>query len=122
MVRTTSFAASIDESKGSFWWKYLQKSETTASLWWLWTVSDLALSTEKMKVGRKHFIISAKVLNEISKIIAEDDDAEEDEISISMGKKKATFTIDTTEVDAAPHGRRVHHVQGYHPDSGYDKM
>ena len=48
----------------------------------------LAVSTEKMNSGQEnHFIISAKIINEISKIIAEDGDAE-DSGNLPVEKRK----------------------------------
>ena len=96
MVRKTSFAASIDESKGILVGILTEIGKDSVSMVTL-DGFRLALSRENMiSVEENSFIISAKVMNEISKIISEDEI--EDDLSISMGTKKATFTIGTTEV------------------------
>ena len=65
--------------------KYIQQSVSMVAL----DGYRLAVSTEKMNSGQEnHFIISAKIINEISKIIAEDGDAEEDG-SILLGEKES---------------------------------
>lgn len=96
MVKQTSFAASVDESKGVLVGVLTEIHPESVSMVAL-DGYRLAVSTEKMNSGQEnHFIISAKIINEISKIIAEDGDAEE--VEIYLGKKKATFRIDTTEI------------------------
>ena len=96
MVKQTSFAASVDESKGVLVGVLTEIHPQSVSMVAL-DGYRLAVSTEKMNSGQEnHFIISAKIINEISKIIAEDGDAEE--VEIYLGKKKATFRIDTTEI------------------------
>ena len=96
MVKKTSFAASLDESKGVLVGVLTEIHPESVSMVAL-DGYRLAISTEKMTSAEdNHFIISAKIINEISKIIAEDGDAED--VEIYLGKKKATFRIGTTEV------------------------
>ena len=77
MVKQTSFAASVDESKGVLVGVLTEIHPQSVSMVAL-DGYRLAVSTEKMNSGQEnHFIISAKIINEISKIIAEDGDAEE---------------------------------------------
>lgn len=96
MVRKTAFAASIDESRGN-----LVGILTEINPYGVTMVAldgfRLALANENMTSDAENtFIISAKIMNEISKIIS-DDETEED-IHISLGEKKAAFCIGTTEV------------------------
>lgn len=96
MVKKTSFAASIDESKGvlvGVLTEINNENVTMAAL----DGFRLAISNEEIQgYDENKFIISAKIINEISKIIAEDDNVED--INILLGSKKATFKIGTTEV------------------------
>lgn len=85
MVRKTSFAASIDESKGILVGILTEIGKDSVSIVAL-DGFRLALSRENMIMIENSFIISAKVMNEISKIISEDEI--EDDLSISMGAKK----------------------------------
>ncbi|MDO4833430.1 MAG: DNA polymerase III subunit beta [Bacillota bacterium] len=96
MVRKTAFAASIDESKGVLTGILTEISERDIKMVSL-DGFRLALVKENMKSSKERkFIISAKVMNEISKIISEDDD--EKEINVSLGAKKALFSIGKTEI------------------------
>lgn len=96
MVKKTSFAASIDESKG-----ILVGVLTEISLK---DVSMIALDGFRLAISKKNminekeskFIISSKIINEISKIILDDDETEN--MDIALGSKKATFTIGSTIV------------------------
>ena len=96
MVKKTSFAASIDESKGVLVGVLTEISEKNVSMVAL-DGFRLAISNESMESqNESKFIISSKIINEISKIIAEDDEIEN--IDISLGTKKATFNIGTAMV------------------------
>lgn len=95
MVRKTSFAASIEESKGILTGILIEINEDDINMVSL-DGFRLALVNEKVKSENpKKFIISAKVMNEISKIITEEEDGD---INIDLGEKKAVFNIGTTEV------------------------
>ena len=96
MVRKTSFAASIDESKGVLTGILTEINEEDIKMISL-DGFRLALVEEKIKSEKSNkFIISAKVMNEISKIISEEE--EEESIDISLGTKKAVFNIGKTEI------------------------
>ena len=57
----------------------------------------LALAKENMTSAEENkFIISAKIMNEISKIVSDDDS--DSDINIFLGSKKAVFNIGNTEV------------------------
>lgn len=96
MVRKTSFAASIDESKGiltGILTEINKEDVTMVSL----DGFRLALCREKMTSSEERkFIVSAKIMNEISKIISDEDESEF--IEISLGEKKAAVNIGSTEV------------------------
>lgn len=96
MVKKTSFAASIDEAKGilvGILTEIDREKVTMVSL----DGFRLALASENMRSDEENkFIISAKIMNEISKIVA--DDGEEEDIKIALGEKKASFTVGSTEI------------------------
>lgn len=96
MVRKTSFAASIDESKGILVGILTEINEESVNMVSL-DGFRLALAKEEMKsADEKKFIISAKIMNEISKIVSDDDS--DSDINIYLGEKKAVFNIGNTEV------------------------
>ena len=96
MVRKTSFAASIDESKGVLTGLYTEINEDDINMVAL-DGFRLALVNEKVKSdASSSFIISSKGMNEISKIAAEEED--EEDIEIYLGSRKAVFMIGKTEV------------------------
>lgn len=96
MVGKTSFAASIDESKGILVGILTEIGYDQVTMVAL-DGFRLALANENMtSASENKFIISAKIMNEISKIVSDDDG--EDDIRISLGEKKAVFNIGTTEV------------------------
>ena len=96
MVRRTAFAASIDESRGILTGILTEIGESSASMVAL-DGYRLAIAKENMTgSGENKFIISAKIMSEISKIVMEDES--EEDISISLGEKKAAFNIGSTEV------------------------
>lgn len=96
MVKKTSFAASIDESKGILVGILTEIYKDKVNMVSL-DGFRLALSSEKMiSEDENKFIISAKIMNEISKIVADDDEVED--IKIALGLKKASFIVGNTEI------------------------
>lgn len=96
MVRKTSFAASIDESKGVLVGILTEIQPDSISMVAL-DGFRMAISKEPVTdIREKDFIISAKIMNEINKIISED--GEEEDINISLSEKKAVFSIGSTEI------------------------
>lgn len=96
MVRKTSFAASIDESKGILVGILTEINQNNISMAAL-DGFRLAVAHEEMNgMAENSFIISAKIMNEISKIVS--DEESEDDINISLGEKKAAFHIGDTEI------------------------
>ncbi len=96
MVRKTSFAASIDESKGILVGILTEINKESVNMVSL-DGFRLALAKESMNSAEESkFIISAKIMNEISKIVSDDDS--DSDINIYLGEKKAVFNIGNTEV------------------------
>lgn len=96
MVRKTAFAASIDESKGILVGILTEINEDAVNMVSL-DGFRLALAKEIMNSAEESkFIISAKIMNEISKIVSDDDT--DSDINIFLGDKKAVFNIGNTEV------------------------
>lgn len=96
MVRKTSFAASIDESKGVLTGILTEMTSDHISMVAL-DGFRLALSNEEMRnEEERKFIVSAKIMNEISRIITEDD--QEEDMNLYLGAKKAVITTGRTEI------------------------
>lgn len=97
MIRKTSFAASIDESKGVITGILIELLKDGMNM--------VAIDGYRMAITREamvnseenHVIISAKIMNEISKILSEvSEDAEE--VKLILNDKKAIFTVGTIKV------------------------
>lgn len=96
MIKKTSFAASTDESRGVLTGILTEIKNGELSM--------VAIDGFRMSMAREaintdkdsSFIISAKLYNEISKIMSDEND--EEEFAISMDNKKAVFHIGTTVV------------------------
>lgn len=96
MVRKTAFAASAEEAKGILTGILTEITPSNVRMVAL-DGFRLALSNEPVDIGtEENFIITARIMNEISKIISDDSDAEDMEILLS--DKKAVFNIGNTEV------------------------
>ncbi|MCR5034449.1 MAG: DNA polymerase III subunit beta [Clostridia bacterium] len=96
MIRKTAFAASIDESKGVLTGILTEIEEDNIKMVSL-DGFRLALVKEYMKSAAPNkFIIAAKVMNEISKIISEEE--EESDITIALGEKREVINIGNNEI------------------------
>ena len=96
MIRKTSFAASIDESKGVLTGILTEIEEDNIKMVSL-DGFRLALVKEYMKSAAPNkFIIAAKVMNEISKIISDEEESED--ITISLGEKREVINIGSNEI------------------------
>ena len=96
MIRKTAFAASVDESKGVLTGILTEIDEASIKMVSL-DGFRLALVKENMvSEASNKFIIAAKVMNEISKIISEDE--EESDITIYLGEKKVVINIGRNEI------------------------
>lgn len=97
MIRKTSFAASIDESKGVITGILIEMKSDEIRM----VAIDgyrMAITREAM-INKKdqNVIISAKIMNEINKIISESGN-EEDKVKLLLNEKKAVFIMDTVKV------------------------
>lgn len=97
MIRKTFFAASVDESKGVITGILIELLKDSINM----VAIDgyrMAITREAMiNVEEKNVIISAKIMNEISKILSEASEEEED-IKLLLNDKKAIFIIGTVKV------------------------
>lgn len=91
MIRKTSFAASVDESKGVITGLLM---EMTADELVMVGIDGyrMAITREAMiNMDENKVIISAKLMNEINKIIG--DSSDEEEVNVIFGKTNALFII-----------------------------
>ena len=96
MVKKTSFAASIDESKGIIVGVLMEIETDTVNMVAL-DGFRMAVAREQMKSAEsKKIIISAKIINEVNKIVSETDP--EGDINIMLSEKKAVILVDNTKV------------------------
>ena len=96
MIRKTAFAASVDESKGVLTGILTEIDEEFIKMVSL-DGFRLALVKENMKSASPNkFIIAAKVMNEISKIISEDED--DSDINILLGEKREVINVGNNEI------------------------
>lgn len=96
MIKKTSFAASIDESKGIIVGVLVEMEEESLNMVAL-DGFRMAITREAMKKEeKKKIIIAARILNEINKIISENEDSRE--IYLILDEKKAVFLLDETKI------------------------
>jgi len=97
MIRKTSFAASVDESKGVITGILIELLNDGVNM----VAIDgyrMAITRENMvNVKEKNVIISAKIMNEISKILSEANE-EEENVKIMLNDKRAIFVIGSIKV------------------------
>lgn len=96
MIRKTSFAASVDESKGVITGILIELLNDAINM----VAIDgyrMAITREVMvNLEEKNVIISAKIMNEISKILSEA--SEEENVNLILNDKKAIFIIGNVKV------------------------
>jgi DNA polymerase-3 subunit beta len=96
MIKKTSFAASIDESKGIIIGVMIEMEEDSLNMVAL-DGFRMAITRKAMKnEEKKKIIISARILNEINKIMIENEDNQD--IDIVLEDKKALFLIGETKI------------------------
>lgn len=96
MIKKTSFAASIDESKGIIVGVLIEMEEESLNMVAL-DGFRMAVTRELIKnAEKKKIIIAARILNEINKIISETEDGKE--IIVVLDEKKAVFLLDETKI------------------------
>ncbi len=97
MIRKTTFAASIDESRGVITGVLLEIKENVFNM--------VALDGFRMSVYRENLsslsenniIIPSRTLNEVAKIISESE-TEKDEVELLLCDKRAVFVVDNIKV------------------------
>ncbi|MEL7654355.1 MAG: DNA polymerase III subunit beta, partial [Bacillota bacterium] len=96
MIKKTSFAASIDESKGIIVGVLIEMEEESLNMVAL-DGFRMAITRETMKnEEKKKIIIAARILNEINKIISENEESKD--IYFILDEKKAVFLLDGTKI------------------------
>lgn len=96
MVRKTAFAASVEESKGVLTGLLTEIGEEEITMVAL-DGFRLALAREPMKSDHaEKFIISAKTMGEIGRILSEDE--ETTDLEIHLGEKRAVVNTGRTEI------------------------
>ena len=96
MIRKTSFCASIDESKGLLVGVLLEIGKEGFNMVAL-DGFRLAISREEMtSASEKNIVISARIMNEINKIISESGDDED--IKLILGSKRAAIYMENTKI------------------------
>lgn len=97
MIKKTSFAASVDESKGVITGALIELANNEINM----VAIDgyrMAITREKMNTSKEEtVIISAKILNEINKIISETDE-EDESLKLLINEKKAVFLFNSIKV------------------------
>ncbi|MEA4987428.1 MAG: DNA polymerase III subunit beta [Anaerovorax sp.] len=96
MIKKTSFAASIDESKGIIVGVLIDLSVDKMTMVAL-DGFRMAVTRENMKNEQeKKLVIAARILNEINKIIM--DSEKEESITLILDDKKAVITMEDTRI------------------------
>lgn len=96
MIRKTSFAASIDEAKGIIVGVLLEMEEDSVNMVAL-DGFRMAVAREPMKNAETvKIVITAKILNEVNKIISETE--ENGDVRIMLGDKKAVIFVENTKI------------------------
>lgn len=96
MIRKSSFAASVDESKGTLVGILTEIEGEKINMVALDGFRLALVRKEMSGAGDKKFIIAAKIMNELSKITADEPDI--DVIRLNLGEKRAVAEAGSTEV------------------------
>lgn len=97
MIKSTTFAASLDESRGVITGVLIETEEDSLNLVAL-DGFRMAVARERMKnESLKNIVIPARIMNEISKIIQESD-MDKDSVDFYLSEKRAVFIIDNIKV------------------------
>ncbi|MBQ5474588.1 MAG: DNA polymerase III subunit beta [Lachnospiraceae bacterium] len=97
MIKKTSFAASVDESRGVITGVLLEMKEDSLNMVAL-DGFRMAVSREYVKNGKEqNIIIPARTLNEVAKIISESE-TEEEYVDLLLNEKRAVFVIGNIKV------------------------
>ena len=97
MIEKTSFAASIDESRGIITGVLIEIGDGNITMVGI-DGFRIAINRRMMPEISKHeFVISAKILNEIAKIMMDSEEGEKG--SLYLGEKKAVFRFDNIQAE-----------------------
>ena len=97
MIKKTTFAASIDESRGVITGVLFEMKEDSFNMVAL-DGFRMAVAREFIKNGKEqNIIIPARTLNEVQKIISETE-TEKEEVELILNEKRALFVIDNIKV------------------------
>lgn len=97
MIRKTAFCASVDETKGIIVGILMEIEEEMFNMIAL-DGFRMAIAREKMRSAQnKNIVISARILNEIYKIISESG-TEEADVRLILGEKKAVMLMERTKI------------------------
>ena len=98
MIKRTSFAASIDQTKGAITGVLVEVYPEEMKM----VAIDgfrMAVSTEEIKGDKEEsIIISARIMDEINKIINENEKEKDSEIKFLIDKKNATIYMDNIKI------------------------
>lgn len=95
MIKKTSFAASLDESKGVITGVLMELEENSLNMVALDGFRMAVLKEEMNNNEENKIIISSKIINEINKIISE---SEDENTEIILDNKKAVISLDETRI------------------------
>ena len=98
MIRKTSFSASVDETKGVIVGVLMELEENSLNM--------VALDGFRMAVNRERMqnrnnekiIISAKIMNELNKILSETNEEKDENVSLILSDKRAVMLLEGTKI------------------------
>ena len=96
MIRKTSFAASMEEAKGTLVGILTELTPDTIEMVALDGFRLAHTSKEMINEESRSFIVAAKIMNELSKITS--DEIEAATVRISLGDKSAVVNVGSTEI------------------------
>jgi DNA polymerase-3 subunit beta len=96
MIKSTAFAASIEESRGIITGVLLEIKRTSVSMVALDGYRMAVAKEEVTGTEEKNIVISARVLQEIGKLLSEETD--EESVIINTEEKKAAFLLKNTKI------------------------
>ena len=97
MIEKTTFAASIEEARGVLVGVLMEISDSYMNMVALDGFRMAVIHEKMLNVSESKIIIPAKILSDISKIIAESDD-ESDDIFLYQGNNKAAIIMEKTRI------------------------
>lgn len=96
MIKKTAFSASIDESKGIIVGVLVEMEENNLSMVALDGFRMAVVKENMRNEEQRRIIISARILNEINKIISDIEDSKE--VYMILDEKKAVFLVEETKI------------------------